>query len=104
MDAWTDAQRDQFDHGAALFDAGEWFEAHEVWESLWKTLSGPDKERVQGLIQLAVALEHDRRGNAVGAQRTLDRARPRLAGSAALIARVEAWLRDHRERPSLTRS
>jgi len=68
-----------FHEGVRLFNAGQWFEAHEVWEALWHTLDGDDKDFVQGLIQCAVALEHARRGNPRGALTMFDRARPRLA-------------------------
>ncbi|GDX78496.1 hypothetical protein LBMAG42_03070 [Deltaproteobacteria bacterium] len=50
--------------GARLFAAGHFFEAHEVWEADWKTLPmGPERRAIQGLIHLAVALEHRRRGS-----------------------------------------
>jgi predicted metal-dependent hydrolase len=47
---------DPFARGARLFDAGEFFEAHEAWEGRWRV--APDKaERdfLQGLIQVAAA-------------------------------------------------
>jgi hypothetical protein len=44
---------DELARGAALFDAGAYWEAHEAWETVWR------KERCawqQGLIQVAAAL------------------------------------------------
>ena len=43
-------------HGACLFDRGEFFEAHEVWEERWKvTTSATERAFLQGLIQVAAA-------------------------------------------------
>ena len=44
------------ERGAQLFDAGEFFAAHEVWEERWRT-SRDARERLglQGLIQIAAA-------------------------------------------------
>ena len=55
-----------FHEGIELFNSGEWFDAHEVWEDIWHTASGPKKLFYQGLIQLAVTIEHMRRGNPRG--------------------------------------
>ncbi len=61
---WTDPR---FAEGAARYDGGEYFEAHEAWEHLWRAMPpGDDKRFVQGLIQLAVSLEHARRQNPRG--------------------------------------
>lgn len=63
-DFWDDPR---FAEGAADYDAGRYFEAHEAWELLWRAMpAGSDKRFVQGLIQLAVSLEHARRGNPRG--------------------------------------
>lgn len=55
--------------GIALFNAGEYFEAHEVWEDLWHERGPADRRFYQALIQAAVALYHHGRGNAPGAAR-----------------------------------
>lgn len=47
-----------FARACAHFDAGEYFDAHEVWEELWNEASGPRHAYLQGLIQVAVALHH----------------------------------------------
>ena len=44
--------------GIVLFNRGDFFEAHEVWESLWMETFTPEKKFYQGLIQAAVALCH----------------------------------------------
>jgi predicted metal-dependent hydrolase len=53
--------------GVMLFNAGDYFEAHEAWEDLWMDMAGPDKQFYQGLIQVAVGLCHFCNGNLRGA-------------------------------------
>ncbi len=39
-----------------LFDAGRFFDAHEVWEDAWRVATDPDERLFfQGLIQVAAA-------------------------------------------------
>ncbi|HVE65236.1 MAG TPA: DUF309 domain-containing protein [Thermoanaerobaculia bacterium] len=42
--------------GRRLFNAGHFFEAHEVWEAEWLVATGPRRLLLQGLIQVAAAL------------------------------------------------
>lgn len=67
-----------FEEGAALFNAGRFFECHEVWESLWRRSRGEKKRFYQGLIQAAVALLHAERGNLAGAASVYAKARTKL--------------------------
>ena len=53
--------------GIVLFNRGDFFEAHEVWEAVWLDTCGPDKPFFQGLIQAAVGLCHFCNGNVRGA-------------------------------------
>ena len=55
--------------GIELFNRGEFFEAHEVWEDLWHECGSADRRFYQALIQAAVAAHHWGRGNAAGATR-----------------------------------
>jgi uncharacterized protein len=55
--------------GIELFNRGEFFEAHEVWEDLWHECGSADRRFYQALIQAAVAAYHWSRGNATGAKR-----------------------------------
>jgi uncharacterized protein len=55
--------------GIAYFNACEFFEAHEVWEDLWKSYSGDLRLFYKGLIQAAVALHHFGNGNIRGARK-----------------------------------
>lgn len=51
------------------FNAGEYFEAHEVWEDLWNEATGARHSFLQCLIQIAVALHHARKENFVGTRK-----------------------------------
>jgi hypothetical protein len=42
----------------ALFNEHRFWEVHEVLEGLWKSVEGPEKQLVQGLILAAAALVH----------------------------------------------
>lgn len=66
-------------HGARLFNAGKYFEAHDAWEDLWRFLRSPERDFFRGLINLAVALKKAHEGNPKGLQRLLDRADGMLA-------------------------
>jgi hypothetical protein len=61
--------------GIDLFNRGEFFDAHEVWEDLWHDTAGPDRRFYQGLIQAAVAVHHATNGNERGARRLFHSAR-----------------------------
>ena len=64
--------------GIELFNAGQFFDCHEVWEELWQRESGAEKLFYQGMIQAAVAILHVERGNLRGARSTWDKARAKL--------------------------
>lgn len=53
--------------GILFFNRRDFFEAHEVWESIWLDCTGPERRFYQGLIQAAVALHHFGNGNVRGA-------------------------------------
>jgi predicted metal-dependent hydrolase len=54
--------------GIEDFNAGRYFDAHEIWEEVWLRSSGDTKLFYQMLIQAAVGLHHYERGNARGAR------------------------------------
>ena len=62
--------------GIAHFDAGEFFDAHEVWEALWHDCPANDRRFVQSLIQAAVSLYHWVNGNTAGAATLFHSGRP----------------------------
>src|SRR5947209_7807661 len=61
----------RFNAACQHFDAGEYFEAHEVWEDLWNEAYGPRHAYLQGLIQTAVALHHAGNENWNGTRKLL---------------------------------
>ena len=60
--------------GAKEFDNQRFFEAHELWERLWRRMEQPERGILQGLIQLAAACHHLQRGNLLGAKRVFESA------------------------------
>ncbi len=69
----------RYEEGVELFRNGHYFEAHEVLELSWRAQPpGTWKLFLQGLIQLAVSLEHWRRQNARGARGQWEKARAKL--------------------------
>jgi len=70
---------DDFRAGAAAFDRGEHFAAHEHWEAVWLALSGtrrdPTRRWVQAWIQVAAAFVKQARGNLRGRDKLLAAAR-----------------------------
>jgi hypothetical protein len=65
---------------AALFDAGLFFEVHELLEPHWFRAQGAERERLQGLIQVAVGFQHLANGNLRGAVLLLHEGAARLRG------------------------
>jgi uncharacterized protein len=64
--------------GLRLYHAGEFFNAHEEWESVWLRAPEPEKTFLQGLIQVTAAFHHLRRDNRLGAMLLLQAALRRL--------------------------
>lgn len=60
-----------FQDGLNEFRKGEFFEAHEVWEELWKHHQIKDRRFIQGLIQLAASFYKIQVGNLRGARSLL---------------------------------
>jgi uncharacterized protein len=61
--------------GLRLFNAGEYFEAHEVLESAWKAEHTPGRELYRAVLQVAVAYLQIERGNYTGAVKMFRRSR-----------------------------
>ena len=89
------ATDDTFERGLALFNRGDFFACHEVWEELWLRSTGADKLFYQGLIQAAVAILHAERGNRRGAVSTWRKARAKLEALPAI--HMEIALGEFRE-------
>src|SRR4051812_47217667 len=54
------------------FNRGDYFECHETLEALWLAEAEPLRRLYQGILQVGVALYHQRRGNYRGAIRLLE--------------------------------
>lgn len=59
----------EFDEGLSLFNNKQFFECHEVWESLWMRTPDDRAHLLKGLLQAAIALHHFRRNNYEGARK-----------------------------------
>ena len=72
-----------FERGLAAYQRGEHFEAHELWEEIWRDAPrGPERQFLQGLIQVAAAMH-----------KVIAMNHPRPA--ARLLARALLRLSDH---------
>jgi hypothetical protein len=67
-----------FASGVEHFNAMRFWEAHEAWETLWLAAESDLEQFLQGLIQLAAAYHHAKRGTLRGAVRLFDAALRRL--------------------------
>jgi hypothetical protein len=67
-----------FEAGLTEFNAGRYFEAHDIWEELWHALRGPDRRFLQALIHLAVGAYHHEDNNVKGAQSQRQKALAKL--------------------------
>ena len=76
-------EHDPLAEGRRLFDAGRFFEAHEVWEELWREAEGARRELLQGLIQVAAACHQLERGRRRQAVTLLERGRRHLEAGRA---------------------
>lgn len=70
--------QDPLDRGIVLFNEKRYFEAHEVWEDLWRGAHGEIRAYYQGLVQVAVGLHHMSHGNLSGGRRVLERGLQKL--------------------------
>jgi predicted metal-dependent hydrolase len=70
--------RQLFEEGVRLYNNGEFFEAHEVWESLWAEDVSEAREFYQGLIQAAAAFFKLESGVPLGTVKLLTKCLPLL--------------------------
>lgn len=66
--------------GLRLFNAGEYFEAHEALEDAWNDEEGKVRELYRGILQTAVVYLHVTRGN--------------YNGAVKVYGRSQRWLKD----------
>lgn len=72
------ARSPYLDEGIRLFNEGDYFLSHETLEEHWIEAPTAERDFYQGLIHLAVAFHHYKRGNTVGTKSQLIKARRRL--------------------------
>jgi len=87
--------------GLDCFERGDYFAAHEHWEELWRPSAGMERHLLQALVQIAVALVLEGRGNLRGALGILrksigqmEHCTPYSAGvdTATLCAELWCWI------------
>jgi rubrerythrin len=66
--------------GLRLFNAGEYFEAHEALEDAWNAENGKVRELYRGILQIAVAYLHVTRRN--------------YRGAVKVYGRSQRWMKD----------
>lgn len=95
-----DSYSGRLERGAALFNEGSFFEAHEVWEDAWRVAEGDIRQFLQGLIQIAAGFVKLQRGQPKGMMMLLDHGSEKLRGLAPadrdveigpLLEAVAAW-------------
>jgi predicted metal-dependent hydrolase len=89
--------------GIHLFNAGEYFECHEVLEEVWTPERGARRIFLQALIHVAVGFYHSSRGNSAGATRQLRKALRKLAASLPWAEGIDTDRLDREVRAVLAR-
>ena len=70
---FTDKQDDlfindsRFEIGMKLFNSCKWYKSHDVFEEIWHETGGPERQLIQGILQVAVAQVHLENSNLNGA-------------------------------------
>ena len=100
----SDSQYDpRYLEGIEHFNTCDFFEAHEVWEDLWKDTEDSSRLFYKGLIHVAVCLHHFGNGNIRGAKKLYGSSRgylepygPKYMGLdvTKLLAELEVCCRD----------
>ena len=57
----------RFEKGMNLFNACQWYKSHDVFEEIWHETDGPERQILQGILQVAVAQVHLENRNINGA-------------------------------------
>src|SRR4029077_3839687 len=93
--------------GIEHFNARRFWEAHEAWETIWLVAESDVEQFLQGMIQLAAAYHHVKRGTHRGAVRLFEAALRRLSAftqkwSGSDRAAAEEAARRHREKVAMS--
>ena len=57
----------RFEIGMKLFNSCQWYKSHDVFEEIWHETGGPERQLLQGILQVAVAQVHLENCNINGA-------------------------------------
>ena len=57
----------RFELGMKLFNSCQWYKSHDVFEEIWHETGGPERQLLQGILQVAVAQVHLENSNLNGA-------------------------------------
>ena len=57
----------RFEIGMKLFNSCQWYKSHDVFEEIWHETCGPERQLLQGILQVAVAQVHLENCNLNGA-------------------------------------
>ena len=57
----------RFEIGMKLFNSCQWYKSHDVFEEIWHETGGPERQLIQGILQVAVAQVHLENSNLNGA-------------------------------------
>src|ERR1051325_8623944 len=71
--------------GRACFLRGEFFEAHEHWETVWDEADDPERTWIQGMIQVATGLHKLARGRSDVTATLFKKALAKLADAPAAL-------------------
>jgi uncharacterized protein len=78
-----------FTRGVEHFNSLEFWEAHESWEELWLVAESDLHQFLQGLIQIAAAYHHVKRGTFRGAVRLFDAGLQKLRAFPTLYCGID---------------
>ncbi|MCG3127531.1 MAG: hypothetical protein CHACPFDD_02393 [Phycisphaerae bacterium] len=81
-------ERAAFLAGLAAFNAGDYYDAHDLWEEIWQQLTGRRALFYQALIQTAVVFVQMENQNAAGVRAVYLSARDKLGQLPALYRGV----------------
>ena len=92
--------------GQELFNKGEFYEAHEIWEEKWNDAEDDDRRLLQGLIQVAAGFYKLQTGMPAGTHKLLEKAHGHLAQVgdqfhgvqlAQLLEAVDFWRKEAKD-------
>jgi hypothetical protein len=67
-----------YQHGLELARVGQFFEAHEAFETAWRACAGPERDFFQGLVHVVVSAYQRGRGRPIATERQRLKALKRL--------------------------